>query len=157
TPRALFCPKEYERQMRERLDSARQETCLPRERKIVGQSTVDVFGQEQFYAVFNGLNYHPRPVFQSYMAYNRTLARLNEDFYLSTLAPEFVLFELNPIDRKFPPLEDSQVLLHLLINYQLAESEGPFLLLRSNATTPPELTLLREGMAKMGEHIFLND
>ena len=155
--RALFGPNEYERQMREKLDSARQETCLPRERKIVGQSTVDVFGQEQFYAVFNGLNYHPRPVFQSYMAYNRTLARLNEDFYLSTLAPEFVLFELNPIDRKFPPLEDSQVLLHLLINYQLAESEGPFLLLRSNATISPELTLLREGMAKMGEHIFLND
>ena len=154
---ALFQPHRYEQEMLKQLEAVERETQLPRVRAIVGQSTVDVFGQEQFYAVFNDLNYHPRPVFQSYMAYNRTLMRLNEEFYLSPSAPEFVLFELHPIDRKFPPAEDALVLLHLLMNYQFDDSEGPFLLLRARSRNAPQLTFLREGETKLGERISLSD
>jgi len=153
----LLAPSAYQQEMLKQFEAVRRETQLPRVRATVGESTVDVFGQEQFYALFNDLNYHPRPIFQSYMTYNHTLMRLNEAFYLSPTAPEFVLFELNPIDRKFPPLEDALVLLHLLINYEPAEAEGPFLLLRARARNAPELTLLHEGTVKLGERMSLTD
>jgi len=154
---ALLQPGKYQQQMSEKYEAARQATELPKLREIIAHSTVDVFGQDQCYAVFNGLNYHPRPVFQSYMAYNSTLMALNEKFYLSEAAPEYVLFGLNAIDRKFPPLEDARVLRHLLLNYQEIAAEGPFLLLISKSCRPPRLTLLREGTARVGELISLAD
>ena len=152
---ALVQPGEYQRDMLEKYESARQATELPKLRKIIAQASVDVFGQDQCYAVFNGLNYHPRPVFQSYMAYNSPLMALNEQFYLSKAAPEYVLFGLNSIDRKFPPLEDARVLRHLLLNYQAIAAEGLFLLLKSNSSSPARLILLREGTARTSEHISL--
>jgi hypothetical protein len=66
-----------------------------------------------------------------------------------------VLFGLNAIDRKFPSLEDSRVLLNLLHNYLPIESEGPFVLLQSNSCSQASRTLLRQGTAEPGEHIQL--
>src|SRR5207247_1623157 len=154
---ALLQPAEYQRDMLEKYEAARQATELPKIREIIAHASVDVFGQDQCYAVFNGLNYHPRPVFQSYMAYNSPLMALNEQFYLSKAAPEYVLFGLNSIDRKFPPLVDARVLRHLLLNYQSIAAEGLFLLLKSNSSSPARLILLREGIARTGEHISLPD
>jgi hypothetical protein len=128
---------------------------LSRLREIMGRSTVDVFGNDQRYAPLHDLNYHPRPVFQSYMAFNRPLMLLNERFFLSKEAPEYVLFNLAPIDEKFPPLEDALVFRDLLINYEPAAAEGAFLLLKSRASTPPRLTLIREGTVRPGEPIGL--
>jgi len=153
---ALLQPGEYRREMLEKYEAARQATQLPKLRDIVAHSSVDVFGQDQCYAVFNGLNYHRRPVFQSYMAYDSPLMALNEQFYLSKAAPEYVLFGLNSIDRKFPPLEDARLLRHLLLNYQAIAAEGLFLLLKSNTCSPARLTLVREGTAGMGELISLD-
>jgi hypothetical protein len=154
---ALLQPAEYQRDMLEKYEAARQATELPKIREIIAHASVDVFGQNQCYAVFNDLNYHPRPVFQSYMAYNSSLMALNELFYLSKAAPEYVLFDLNSIDRKFQPLEDARVLRHLLLNYQAIAAEGPFLLLKSNSCSPTRLTLIREGIARTGEQISLAD
>jgi len=154
---ALLQPGEYRREMLEKYEAARQVTDLPKLREIIAHASVDVFGEDQCYAVFSGLNYHPRPVFQSYMAYNSRLMDLNEQFYLSKAAPGYVLFDLNSIDRKFPPLEDARVLRYLLLNYQGIAAEGPFLLLKSNTCSPAKLTLVREGTARIGELITLAD
>jgi hypothetical protein len=81
--------------------------------------------------------------------------RLNEQFYLSEKAPEYVMFALAPVDRKFPPLEDARVLRHLLANYEPAGTEGGFLLLKQESSYSPQLTLLREGVAQRGERIDL--
>jgi len=154
---SLLKPAEYQQQMIEAQEAARRATDLPKLREIVGRSSVDVFGQEQCYALFNGMNYRPRPVFQSYLAYNARLMRLNEEFFLSKAAPDYVLFSLGPVDRKFPPLEDALVFRDLLINYELAGAEGPFLLLKSKSFAQPKLTLLREGTVRLGEEIGLDD
>src|SRR5882724_1284312 len=154
---ALLQPNEYRREMSEKYEAARHAAELPKLREIIAHSSVDVFGHDQCYAVFNGLNYHPRPVFQSYMAYNSPLMDLNEQFYLSKAAPEYVLFGLSSIDRKFPPLEDARVLRHLLLNYQAIATEGLFLLLKSNSCSRPKLTFVREGTARMGERISVAD
>jgi hypothetical protein len=128
---------------------------LPTIRQIPGTATVDVFGQGQLYALQNHLNYHPRPVFQSYMGFNAGLNTLNENFYLSTNAPEYVIFELIPIDHKFPPLEDSFVFRDLLLNYSLAAEEASCLLLKRETIAPPRLTLLKTGNATLGKRIDL--
>ena len=153
----LLQPAEYRQQMLSALEAARRATDLPHIREIVGSSSVDVFGQAQCYATFNGLNYHPRPIFQSYMAYHAALMRLNEQFYLSERAPDYVLFELGPTDHKFPPLEDAFVLRDLLLNYEPVASEGPFLLLKKKSALQPTLSLLREGALSLGEPIRLDE
>lgn len=155
---ALLRPAEFQRQMLELQKAQLAETELPRIRKLVARAPVDVFGQDQLYAIINDLNYRPRPIFQSYMAYNTALARMNEQFYFSKAAPEYVLFRLTPVDRRYAPLEDGAVLRDLLINYEPVEGENQFLLLRQKvARTVPKLTLLREGTVKPGEPILLNE
>jgi hypothetical protein len=81
--------------------------------------------------------------------------QLNEQFLLSPAAPQFMLFELGALDRKFPTLEDARVLRDLLINYALAGTDGRFLLLKAKSTEPPRLTLLREGSFRPGQTIDL--
>ena len=83
--------------------------------------------------------------------------RLNERFFLSREAPEYVLFNLTPIDGKFPPLEDALVLRDLLINYKPVAAEGVFLLLDWRASARPRLTLVREGTVRSGEAIGLKE
>jgi hypothetical protein len=137
------------------IETNRSRARLPVLSKVIGRASVDVFGQRQIYALLNDLNYRPRPAFQSYSACNARLMRLNEQFYLSEQAPEFVMFDLAPIDRKFPPLEDARVLRLLLANYEPAGAEGGFLLLKRKSSHAPQLTLLREGVAHLGERIDL--
>lgn len=155
--RALLRPAEFQRQMLQLQQAQLAETALPEIRKIVGRSSVDVFGQDQSYAIFNGLNYRPRPIFQSYMAYNTPLMRMNEQFYFSPAAPEYLLFRMAPVDRRYAPLEDAAVLQDVLINYEPIQGENQFLLLKpKRAPVAPKLTLLREGTVRTGEPILLN-
>ena len=116
---------------------------------------MDVFGQCQAYALHNDLNYRPRPVFQSYVACSRFLMQLNEQFYRSRAAPEYVLFRLFALDRKFPPLEDAPLLRTLLANYQPLTTEGPFILLKRATAEPPVTSLVREGTVRASEAIDL--
>jgi len=152
----LLRPADYRRRMGAVIEADRREASLPRSREIIGTASVDVFGQNQVYALWNGLNYRPRPVFQSYTACNARLMRVNEAFYLSASAPEYVMFSLGPIDRKFPPLEDAMVLRDLLLNYGPVGSEGEFLLLKSKSAHAPRLKLLGDGSVRTGERIDLS-
>lgn len=153
--RCLGHPGDYESRMRAAMEAHRAEAQLPRLREIVGAATVDVFGQHAGYALFNGLNYHPRPVFQSYAACNADLMKLNEDFYRSPGAPEYVLFQLVAMDGKLPVLEDAWLLRHLLINYTPVASEGRFTLLRAKSAEAPSLRLLHAGAVEVGQQIDL--
>ena len=124
---------------------------LTRVREKVGPGSVDVFGQNQAYAVFNELNYRPRPVFQSYAAYNQPLMKFNEQFYFSATAPDYVLFRLDAIDDRFPPLEDALLFRDLLVNYTPVDAEGPFLLLKAHQSKLPRLELLSAGTIRPGQ------
>ena len=151
----LLWPGAYREHMERSLRLERHRASLPRLREMIGQAAVDVFGNFQAYAVFNELNYRPRPVFQSYSAYTAPLMRLNERFYSSSAAPEFVLAKLGTIDDRLPVLEDALAFRYLLRNYGPIGNEGGFLLLRSKSSATPKLTLLREGMVRPGEPIDL--
>jgi hypothetical protein len=153
--RIILHPKALETEMASQMAESFSKLDLPKIRSTVGDASVDVFGQDQIYALHNRLNYRPRPVFQSYMAYNRDLNALNESVYVSSMAPRYVLFELTPIDHKFPTLEDSFVLRDLLLNYRPMLKEAPVLLLRQESIKTPRLSLLQERSVHPGEAIDL--
>ena len=131
---------------------------LPAVRKALQDDSVDVFGWRQTYAIANDLNYTPRPVFQSYCAYNRDLSARNAAFYRSSRAPEWVLFDLAAIDGRLPSLEDSSCLIEILCGYRFVESAEPFLLLKNRHNAPTrKLTLLRTGTCQVGRRVDLGE
>jgi lysophospholipase L1-like esterase len=153
----LLHPAEYQRRMGGVIETNRSEAQLPRCSEVIGRASVDVFGQCQAYALHNGWNYRPRPVFQSYVACSRRLMQLNDQFYLSPAAPEYVLFQLYALDRKFPPLEDAPVLRTLLANYQPVAAEDRFVLLKRVAAKPPVASLVRAGTVRPSQAIDLRE
>jgi hypothetical protein len=156
--RSLFAPAGYARAMKELQEAERQANQLPKLRSRIGQASVDIFGCNQAYALFNNLNYRPRPVFQSYAVYSAPLMNLNEQFYFSKSAPDSVLFRLTPIDQRFPTLEDASLFRDLLINYRPLDLEDPFLYLKAKQQfTAPSLTLIREGVVRPSEKLELKD
>lgn len=155
--KTLFYSAPYRQEMDRALTAQRLRNQLPKVRARVGQATIDVFGKNQAFALYNDLNYHPRPVFQSYSAYTRRLMSLNQRFYEGPAAPDFVLFALSPEDSRLPALEDSGALRILLARYQPVEAEGPFLLFERTRNQGSRLVPVRQGTASMGEAIPLNE
>jgi hypothetical protein len=154
--RCLLSPADWCRGMEPALEARRAEAQLPRLRRILGNASVDVFGAKQAQALLNGLNFRPRPVFQSYAAYSSGLARLNEAFYLFDKAPDYVLFELDAFEHKFPTLNDGPALRALLTNYEPVAAEEVFLLLQRKSAVPAKLILLREGTCNLNERLSLS-
>lgn len=123
------------------------EANLPKIRIRVGKSRIDMVTWEQGMLLINGMNYAPRPVFQSYSAYTPRLARLNESYFLGANAPDFVLFRLDYIDGRLPMIEDSLALIALLKLYRPVISEHGFLLLQRDRKASAE-PVVAQGAAK---------
>jgi len=127
---------------------------LPLTRALVGTAPVDIFSWEQGILLLNELNWQPRPIFQSYAAYNSALLALNGDFYASAQAPPFVIFKYQEIDNRFPPGSDSEALKILLRDYYLVLVEKDYIVLkrdpRGQGRVADGQTLLSQSI-KMGE------
>lgn len=105
--------------------------------KKIGNHSVDVFPWNIQMLIENNLNYYPRPVFQSYTTYTDKLQELNFNFYNSENAPEYVIFEYQSIDNRYPLFDESLVYIVLKENYSI-ESVGiidnrEILLLKKNS------------------------
>ncbi len=125
------------RQLDAQLHEAKIDNALPRVRAEVADRTIDVFGYEQGVALLNDLNYVPRPILQGYSAYTPGLIAANTAFYSSPRAPAYVLFKYQPIDERYPTLDDAGVLRQLLFNYTpLFEEQGYSLWKRSGDARP---------------------
>jgi len=90
---------------------------------------------DQGYLLANDLNYRPRPVFQSYSAYSDRLSRLNEEFFLSNRAPDWIIMRLENIDGRYPNTDDARALVRILQLYRPVYKENQFLLLARTGTT----------------------
>ena len=153
--KSLLHPAAYCAQMKLSLDQEIGNLRLPGSQHVIGSAPMDLFGNFQSYAILNGLDYLPRPVFQSYAAYSASLMRVNDNFYHSERAPQFVLATLEPIDDRFPPLEDALVLRDLLVDFRLRGTEGGFLVLERKSTEVPHLRLVAQGALGPGEKLDL--
>ena len=124
---------------------------LEHTRRIVGHETVDVLGYDAGIVCLHGMNYRPRPVFQSYLAYTSALEQLNRDFFRSSRAPAFVLQKVQTIDSRLQSLDDALVfrLMPWLYEYVLAE-DGFLLWRRRPSLSAPPTSLPPPLLA--GEH-----
>lgn len=134
---------------------------FPAVKEAVGERTIDVFSHNQSIALFNDLNYHPRPVIQGYQACSEPLAALNGDFYASPEGPQFVLqlATLSPIDGRYPTTEDPKALLMLLRNYRPVLMENHFLLMERVRTGSEleEIAPARAGAGQPGDWVTLGN
>lgn len=99
-------------------------------RGIVGEATIDAFSHDQSEVLLNGLNYTPRPVFQSYTAYTPRLAEANRRFFLAKDAPEYVYVRLETIDERYLGQDDSLALLEVLYRYTAVAYDTRFVLFK---------------------------
>lgn len=120
------------------LEEAQARHRLPQLSALIGRASVDVFHYEQSIALLNGLEFRPRPIFQSYSAYTTRLAWRNWRFYHTpATAPEFVLWKHQTIDGRFPTLDDAVVVSELARGYLPVAEERDYLLLRRREPLPP--------------------
>jgi hypothetical protein len=125
----------------------------PELRRIIGDHTVDVIPWEISKVYYNGLRYDPRPVIQSYSAYDGYLDDLNYRKYMSPDAPDYILFSLNSVDDRYPFFDESKTKLAMLSRYTVdREINGDLLLKKKN---PGDLLPFGETTVsgKLGEDI----
>lgn len=87
----------------------------------IGNETVDVYPWNIQMLLENKLNYKPRPVIQSYTSYTKELENLNFNHYNSSNAPQYVIYEFETIDERYPLFDESKLNLALSLNYQIIE------------------------------------
>lgn len=124
----LMAPRRF-RSGRER-DAQREPFRLPHIREAVGDRTVDCFAFQLSDVLVGDMDWRPRPVFQSYLAYTPWLQRRNRDFFRSERAPEFVILNSRQIDGRLFTTEDSLAYLELCRQYRPILREKEALLLR---------------------------
>jgi hypothetical protein len=103
-------------------DQLSKETLSENIKREIGTSTVDIIPWEASVLILNKLNYNPRPVIQSYQAYNQTLDEINAENYNSTAAPEYVIYGTNSIDRHYHFFDDTQLKEALYKNYYMIDT-----------------------------------
>ena len=122
------------------------------------QGEVDLYSWYQTVLFAHGLHYHPRPVVQSYSAYTPELAELNAAYLRTDRAASNILFAIQPMNHRFPTLDDARSWPELLTRYDLkgsVSSNLPILLLvRSPTPREYHLTPLQNTTARFGESVI---
>lgn len=83
----------------------------------IGNQTVDIFPWEVAALYKNKLVYDPRPIIQSYSAYDEYLDSLNAEKIKSGKGPQNILYANDPIDIRVPFWEESITKRQILANY----------------------------------------
>ena len=105
---------------------------LPEDIRIkIGKNSVDVYPWELGIASANKLNWHPRPVFQTYVDYLPFLDRKNYDFYSGEKAPQFIVWhhhEFQDVMNRYSLSSEPMTTESILRHYRLVQCEGIFCL-----------------------------
>ena len=93
----------------------------------IARGSTDVIPTEISIIQKYNLNYRPRPVIQSYSAYNSSLDNLNYNKYQSKNAPQFIIYQNTHIDNRVPYWDESATMRAVLGNYKIIDSDSTFL------------------------------
>lgn len=115
------------------------------------------FPDEQALLFGNGIQANLPPVPQSFEAYNAFLSGRNAAFYRSARRPDYVVFDVHPIDTRYPAVTDPLSWLALLDCYVPKGNTGRFLVLRSAPCRNSSLDLVSESTARAGERVAVPD
>jgi hypothetical protein len=126
----------------------------------IGNHTIDIFPWDGEYLLENHLNYTPRPIFQSYSAYTEYLQNRNYDFYVHK-APEFVIYDYDAIDGRYPFNEECLVNFFLAKNYFVADTftsneRWRILLQKKKETAPLSLEKVKEESVSIQNEITVS-
>ena len=102
-------------------------------KKLIKNSTIDCYPFQLSYAIFNNLNYTPRPVFSGgslYLPYK--IDKENADFIESDKSTNFIIWTsgLNGIDTRYDLNTEPLTVLSLLKNYTIIYNDSNFHLLK---------------------------
>lgn len=95
--------------------------------------TTDVYSYDQSYLLACGMNWLPRPIFQSYTVFTSNMAEKNKVHLLSKNSPDNIIFKMQPIDDRLPSLDDGASWPALISNYHPVQLAGDFLILKKNS------------------------
>jgi hypothetical protein len=150
----VFHESRIERELERDLVEQKMVSALPRVKAEVGQATIDMLGYEQGALLLNGLNYTPRPVFQGYTAYTKSLIEQNREFYRSGRAPSYALVKYQTIDNRYPALDDAAVFKELLYHYVFLFSEKDYSLWKKRSRSrEPQAGDLGRGVTTFGTEV----
>lgn len=141
-------------QFTDSIKQIRKEYPLP-----VLKGNTDIYSYAQTILLATENKWSPRPVIQSYCAYTGELARINELNLKDNEAPDNIVFRVEPIDGRFPSLDDGISWPTIINNYVPVTLNENFLLLkknRSNNKTPRRDTIYCSNY-KLGDEIILPD
>lgn len=119
------------------------------------QGTTDIYSYNQSNLIASGNNWNPRPILQSYSVYTESLAIKNRDHLLGKSAPDNIVFSVEPIDSRLPPLEDGASWPALLSQYHPITSQDNRIFLAKNipATNYVAPTLILSATHSLGEDV----
>jgi hypothetical protein len=116
--------------------------------------TVDVYGNWQSVAIAYGLEYRPRPVFQSYIAYDAALASMNAQ-HLRDEPPQSILFAINYTDGRYPALDDALSWPELLTHYTPVAASRDFVAMRRTKPRTLRVVAARTLHGRLGEPLAI--
>ncbi|HEY2347293.1 MAG TPA: hypothetical protein VGH80_15695 [Xanthomonadaceae bacterium] len=119
--------------------------------------TSDIYPFDQAFLLASGNTWSPRPVLQSYSAYTPALAEMDRQFLLGKRAPDNIFFSVQPIDGRFPSIDDGASWPVLLQRYKPAWMHRGFVLLKKNPDAGPfvEPVRIATGRYRFGQRIAL--
>ncbi|MGV6940391.1 hypothetical protein ACVALR_06200 [Stenotrophomonas maltophilia] len=100
--------------------------------------TADVYPTELAPLIAAGSTWVPRPILQSYSVYTPALATANADHLLKD-PPSRIYFKVDPIDHRYPAMDDGASWLPLLGSYTPVALEGGYAVLQRSGRPPMAL------------------
>jgi hypothetical protein len=120
-------------------------------RQVAG--TADFFPDEPARLYGNSLRVRLPPIPQAFEAYNSYLSGLNASLFRGPSRPDFVFFDIAPIDARYPSAADPFSWLALMNCYLPAGNSGRFLVLRAAGCEDASLDLIAETRVRAGQSI----
>lgn len=120
--------------------------------------TSDIYSYNQGYLFASENTWNPRPVIQSFSAYDKRLAAINRAHLLGPNAPDNIFFAVQAIDNRLPALEDGASWPALWSRYRLDGRTGGYLILRKKAVSAlPPSKPLAEFSGALGKTVTISD
>ena len=98
----------------------------------------DLYSYDQAFLFAHGVQWNPRPAFQSYFAYTPRLLQANAEHLRGPDAPDNIVFKVQTIDYRYPTLDDGLSWPYLMGLYAPTKRlDHDFLLLERRAANDP--------------------
>lgn len=117
----------------------------------------DIYPFDQIYLLASKNIWGPRPVLQSYSAYNKTLAEIDSAFLNSQESADNIFFRVATIDGRYPSSDDGNSWPVLLNKYHPSSTAGSYLILQKNQgkVLAPKLSTLNSGAHDLNAWVAL--